>query len=154
MKTFFIVLGFSLLLAACNSARKMTGNTQIKQGIMGYIKERSGKQMPSPYIPEQEGKPMKTTVYVYENTHLSQVRRKGTSAFYDTLLTKFITSAASDENGRFMIELPVGNYSLFTKMNGLFYANSFDSKNNIAPVNVLEDKITEVNITVSATASY
>ena len=153
MKRFFSLLGFSLLLS-CQSSREAGSKTAVKQGISGYVRERIGNQMPSPDAPESEGKAVVTKVYIYEPTDLSQVERIGTSSFYNTIKTKLLKTADSDEKGFFSVGLPEGNYSLFTRVDGKFYANSFDSRNNIAPVTVEKDKCSQVNITISAKASY
>ena len=154
MKVFFTVLGFSLLLVSCNTSKKLADNMQVNQGISGQVKEKKGNQMPSPDVPEQEGTAFKTTIHVYESTHISQVIRTGTGPFYDSVLTRFIKSVDTDEDGRFSIDLPAGSYSIFAMVNGKLYANHFDSHNNISPVQVEDKKITDVNITVSASASY
>jgi hypothetical protein len=153
MKRFFSLLGFSLLLS-CHSSREAGSKTEVKQGISGHVRERTGNQMPSPDAPGSEGKAVVTKVYVYEATDLSQVERVGTSSFYHSIKTKLLKTADSDENGFFSVELPAGNYSLFTMVDGKFYANSFDSRNNIAPVTVEKNKCSQVNITISAKASY
>ena len=110
--------------------------------------------MPAPGKPAVEAKPVSTTVYIYEATNLSQVERMGTSPFYNSISTKFIKSVQSDEAGKFMLKLSVGHYSLFTKVDGKFYANQYDSKNNIALVMVEENKFSEVNIIISDKASF
>ena len=154
MKIFFTILGFSLLVLVACSNQKTASGQAITQGITGFVREKSGNQQPSPDIPESPGKALQTTIYVYETTNTSQVVRSGSSPFYDSILTRFITKVESDEKGHFVLDLPVGNYSLFTKVNGRFYANSFDVKNNIAPVEVKEKQVSEVNITISAGATY
>lgn len=126
----------------------------MKQGITGFVKEISGNQMPSPGVPPAEGVGIKTTIYVYELTNLSQVDRIGSSAFYNGIRTKFIRTVDSDSTGKFSLSLPPGRYSLFTRVDDKFYANLFDQENNIAPVTVEENRRSEVNITVSARATY
>ncbi len=110
--------------------------------------------MPAPGKPAVEAKPIITTIYIYEATNLSQVERVGSSPFYETISTRFIKSVASDESGKFSLALPAGSYSIFTKVDGKFYANSFDSKNNIALTVVEENKFSEVNIVISNKASF
>ena len=126
----------------------------VKQGLSGYIKEVVGNQMPSPDIQPVEPKGVQTTLYIYESTNISQVERLGNSSFYNAVHTKLIKSVESDSLGYFITPLPVGAYSLFTKVDGKFYANSFDSRNNIAPTNVEENKLTKVNFVISARATY
>jgi hypothetical protein len=108
--------------------------------------------MPSPGVTQAAPKGIETTIYIYELTNLSQVQ--GTAPFYKIIGAKFIQSITSDSLGHFAAELPPGSYSLFTKVDEQFYANSFDEKNNIAAVTVKENKVSEVNITISAKASY
>ncbi len=154
MKVFFTLLGIYFLQTSCVSTQKASDAVTIDQGIRGKVVEKTGNQMPSPDAPESDGRALKTTVYVYESTNISQVDRVGTSSFYTAIHTKLVKTVESDEQGRFVLELPAGNYSLFTRIKDRFYANSFDARNNIAPVSVMEGKVSEVNITISATAVY
>ena len=154
MNRFFAVLGFSLLLGSCHSQKTAVSSSGVRQGVGGYVKERVGNQMPSPDVPSSDGRAVLTTVYIYELTNLSQVERVGTSSFYTAVNTKLVQTAESDSSGYFSAQLPQGTYSLFTKVDGKFYANRFDSQNNIAVVTVAENKLTEVNITISAKASF
>jgi hypothetical protein len=59
-----------------------------------------------------------------------------------------VKQADTDDTGYFKLELPPGHYSLFTKKNGLFYASQFDTRNNIAPVEVTAGKMTRVECRV------
>lgn len=153
MRLSFLIFFYFILALGCSSQRKAYDPHTI-QGISGYVKEVSGNRMPSPDRPLPLPKPLKTTVYIYEATNIKQVDRIGTSPFYRTIRTKFIKSVESNEQGYFITDLPAGNYSLFTKVDGKFYANSFDASNNIALVTVEPKKLSEVNITVSAKAVF
>jgi hypothetical protein len=154
MKNFFTVLGFSLLLGSCTPVQKSQSEMVISQGISGIVEKRSGNQMPSPDVMDSKAPAIKTMVYVFESTNISQVERSGSEPFYKTIGTKLIDSVSTDENGRFAIRLEPGSYSLFTKVNGQYYANSFDQFNNISPAKVEQGKVTQVNITISAGASF
>ncbi|MGV3530175.1 MAG: hypothetical protein ACO1OO_14830 [Flavisolibacter sp.] len=151
---FVVVAVFTViqLLTSCCSTRPATG--ALVQGISGTVYEETGNRMPSPdrVLPAPKG--LKTTVYVYETTGISQVTRVGQSPFYSNIATRLIDSTQTDEQGRFALALPAGRYSLFVKVNDLFYANRFDMNNTIAPVVVDSGMVREVNITVSASASY
>lgn len=127
---------------------------KVEQGLSGYIKEVVGNQMPSPDIQPQEPKGVQTTLYIYELTNINQVVRIGNAPFYSAIHTKMIKSVVSDSLGYFITPLPTGTYSLFTKVDGKFYANSFDSQNNIVPATVEENKVTKVNFVISAKATY
>jgi hypothetical protein len=142
-----------LLMFGC-TARKSAAGKGLKQGIEGFVREVSGNQMPSPQEPAPSGRPLKTTVYIYEPTHLNQVERIGTSSFYRKIRTNLVMAVETDENGFFSTMLPEGDYSLFTKIKGEFYSNLFDRYNNIFPVSIRQDSLVRVNITISAGASY
>lgn len=127
---------------------------KIKQGIDGYVYQVSGNQMPSPNAPPSKPHPLATTVFIYEITNLKDVARVGYSPFYQSIRSKLVATTPSDSTGHFTISLPVGAYSVFTKKDNLFYANIFDTENNIQPVSVEENKITKINIRVDAGATY
>jgi hypothetical protein len=128
--------------------------TAINQGIRGVVAEAVGNQMPSPDREPTGPQPVATTVYVYELTNLSQVQRDGAEPSYTAIRTKEVAKVQSEKNGQFVIGLPPGRYSLFTKVDGKFYANSFDEKNNIQAVTVEANQISEVRIVISAKAFY
>ena len=60
----------------------------------------------------------------------------------------------SDTNGYFNAKLPVGSYSLFIKVDSLYYANLFDGENNIFPVKVVQNKMTKVEFKMDHDAVY
>ena len=150
MKFFFTLLCF-LGMFGCSSSKKSRSNYQ---GIDGYIREVKGNRMPSPGVKLPEPKGISTTLYIYELTNVSQTQRVGTSPFYDNILTKFVASVDSDSSGHLVAKLSPGNYSLFTKVKGKFYANNFDTENNIMPVKVEKNKVTKVDFLISAGAVY
>ena len=149
----FILFLFSLTILACSSVKK-ANSSAISQGFIGQITELTGNQMPmkgaQPAIP----KGIATTVFIYEPTNINQVRRLGTAASYTAINTKLVASVDTDSTGNFTIALPVGNYSVFVKQGSQFYANLFDTNNNIALFTVEEGKLTKVNLAVSSGASF
>lgn len=154
MKYFFSC--FCLLFSAfsCTSSKKATSAATIEQGIEGFVQEAKGNLMPSPGREPASPKSISTTVYIYELTNVVQTQRVDVSPFYQSVSTKFVQSVTSDSTGYFSVPLPPGDYSLFTKVKGLFYANNFDAQNNIAPVKVEEKKVAKVNILISADAVF
>lgn len=126
-----------------------------KGGIKGMIYLVKGNQMPSPDQMLPPKKPLKTTLYIYELTNISQVTRAEAYApFYTAISTKLIKQIDSDEKGEFKVKLPPGQYSLFIKKDDRFYANLFDEKNNIAPVTVAKGKFTNVEVRADYDAVY
>lgn len=149
---FFLFL-ILLTILACSSVKK-TNSSVITQGFTGRVTEITGNQMPMKGGPPVVPKGIATTVLIYEPTHISQVSRLGTSATYTAISTKLVASADTDSTGNFTIALPVGAYSVFVKQGDRFYANLFDTNNNIALFFVEEGKLTQVNLTVSSGASF
>lgn len=136
------------------SGKIIAQSSMLKQGISGFVYRISGNQMPSPNRPPTKPNGIATTLFIYEVTNIKEVTRKETSSFYYSINKKLISTVHSDSLGHFYIQLPIGVYSVFTKVNRLFYANTFDEKNNIAPVKVEKGKISVINIKVDAGAFY
>lgn len=149
----FIVIWAILTIFACKSA-KQSKSGQITQGISGIITELKGNQMPMKGAPANTPRPISVTVLVYEPTNLSQVQRVETSALYTTINTRKVASVLSDSTGAFKVALPPGTYSLFVQQGKFFFANSFDSQNNIQLVTVEANKVTPFNITINSGATY
>lgn len=128
---------------------------EIEQGISGLITEVKGNQMPKVGVPPASPKPVSTTLYVYEPTHLSQVKAlEAGSPLYTTINRKLVASVLSDSLGRYSVALPAGTYSVFVKKGDYFFANMFDRENNIQLVSVDSGKITPLNILINSGASY
>jgi hypothetical protein len=124
------------------------------QGIEGHVYRISGNQMPSPDVKPSPLKGVRTTLYVYGLTNLSQVVRQDQGPFYESVQTKLIRKVETDSTGYFKVQLPVGRYSLFAKKGKLFFANWFDGNNNIAPVEVVSKKMTKVVFKIDYDAAY
>lgn len=149
----FIVILAILTFFACKTGKKAQ-TSQITQGISGIITELKGNQMPMKGAPENKPRPISVTLMVYEPTHISQVQRVETSALYTAINTRKVASVVSDSTGAFSVALPPGTYSLFVQQGKFFFANSFDSKNNIQLVTVEANKVTPFNITINSGATY
>jgi hypothetical protein len=149
----FILFVISAIIWSCSSLKKVKSSS-IKQGITGLITETKGNQMPSPDVPTSSPKGISTTVFVYEPTHITQVTKADNAAFYTSISTKMVASVETDSAGVFILALPVGSYSIFVKQGKGFYANLFDTNNNIALFNVEADKLTNVKLTVSSKAAF
>jgi hypothetical protein len=142
-----LVISLPVLLNSASGQHKKTG-------LEGYIFRISGNRMPSPNKKLTPPKGIKAVLYVYQLTSLNEVTRVGESAFYSVIHTKLVQTVQSDSAGYFFIPLPPGEYSLFTKKDALFYANNFDGHNHIAPVEVVEHKVTQININIDYDAVY
>ncbi|MGC1632590.1 MAG: hypothetical protein WA749_10815, partial [Gelidibacter sp.] len=86
-------------------------------------------------------------VYVYELTTRSEAEQIDYTSFYTGISTKLVTVVASDNDGFFQIELETGNYSLFIKEDGMFYANVFNEI-GIFPVTIETDNVSEARFDI------
>ena len=120
------------------------------QGIEGIARRPAGNHMPSPR--HRPGPPavVKTTICVFSLTNITQVKKADDADRYLAVQTRLIRQVDTDDSGRFRIDLPPGNYSVFTKKDNVFYATRRDEKNNIAPVEVLPGKMTRVECSVES----
>lgn len=126
---------------------------EIQQGICGSIFWKSGNYMPSPDREMPKAKPVQRELLVYELTNISEATLQ--NGFYTAIVKSKIKSVKSDVEGKFCLDLPEGEYSLFVKEGdkGL-YANSFDGKGNIFPVKVDKDKVSIIVFTIDYQAAY
>ena len=150
----FTLIPAILTFSACKSAKK-TQTDGFGQGISGTITEIKGNQMPKVGIAPATPKPVSTTLFVYEPTHISQVKPVETgSPLYTMINRKLVASVLSDSLGRYSVALPTGTYSVFVKKGNYFFANSFDTQNNIQLVTVDSGKVTPLNILINSGATY
>ena len=132
----------------------VTKTATITQGIVGEVTEITGNQMPMVGVPAPTPRPFKTTVYIYDSTHISKVQQIGTSPLFSMINTRLVQKLDTNEAGQFSAALPAGTYSVFVLKGGAFFANQFDEKNNIGLCRVEVGKQTRVQITVNVDASY
>lgn len=130
-----------------------TTEKDIQQGICGSIVWKSGNMMPSPDREMPKSKFVQRELCVYEITNISEATLQ--NGFYTAITKSKIKSVKSDAEGKFCLDLPEGEYSLFVKEGdkGL-YANSFDGKGNIFPVKVSKDKVSIIVFTIDYQAVY
>lgn len=144
----------ALIPLVTTSGIELSISDESSQGIEGYIYRISGNHMPSPGVKPDKPKGTKTTLYIYPLTNLSQVSRQGNTSFYTSIQTKLVKKIKSDSSGYFKVNLPVGKYSLFVKVDSLYYSNLFDGENNIFPVNVFSNKMTKIEFKMDHDAVY
>jgi hypothetical protein len=147
----------ALIILAALTVPSYPGMRAQQSGIEGKVFLLSGNRMPSPprrpgdSIRRSAGGPgVRGTVCVFELTNDREVTRQGTSPWCETIHTRLIRQVDTDDKGNFIIQLPPGTYSVFTKKGDLFYASRRDEQNNIAPVKVLPGKMTRVDCSVES----
>lgn len=145
---YLLALLIPVFLISCKSVK----DEQIDQGVTGVVVWFEGNLMPGPGTPAPEGKPIERKIIFCELTNITELT--GDGPLYSTVGSKVIKEVSSDKDGKFAAELPVGKYSVFVKEDAQYFANSFDSKNNVCVLTIEKDKITELKIDVNYKASY
>lgn len=148
----FIHRGVSASAAGASALRVADCRDTLVQGIAGMVYRVGGNHMPDPHHPAGPPAGVRSTVYIFALTNISQVVRQGVGAspYYSAVRTRFIGQTETDDKGHFQVWLAPGRYSLFTKKGGLYYGSRMDEKNNIAPVEVLPGKVTQVECRVES----
>lgn len=124
----------------------------VKQGLAGNVYVKSGNHIPSPGRKPDEGKPVSRTIFIYELTQREQATDNG--GHFTNIKTKLIAKGQSNNAGHYVIALAPGRYSVFVEDNNQLYANSFDGKGNINPVEVKKDSISKLDVIISSMAVY
>jgi hypothetical protein len=150
MKKYFTIL---TLLFLMNCANKSINQNQL-QGIEGQIVWLEGNLRPSKDKKVNKGKPVQRTLYIYPVINEKNMIKQG-KLYQIPANLEPIKKITTDENGKFKVDLEVGNYSIFTEEpNQLLFANSFDGEMNIAVVKVEKNKVLEYNIKINYKATY
>jgi len=74
--------------------------------------------------------------------------------FYSGLKSKLVQKAISNEDGRFIVALEPGTYSIFVKEPEGLFANRFDQAGIINPVTIKRNELVDVLIKVDYKAAY
>ena len=99
------------------------------------------------------GQPVKREVYVYEAVKKDDaVVLEG--QFFSPMKKALVTTVSTDDNGKFLVKLPNGRYSIFVLEKGRLYSNTFDGDNYINPVTVKPGSFTDIKISITYKAYY
>ena len=139
---------------SAEGSNNTSSSTSEVQGIVGDVTETIGNQMPMVGAPAPSPRPFKTTVYIYDSTHISKVKQIGSSPLFSMVNTRLVQKLDTNEAGHFSAALPAGTYSVFVLKGGAFFANQFDEKNNIGLCRVEVGKQTRIQISVNVDAAY
>ena len=140
--------------ASAEGSNNTSSSASEVQGIVGDVTEMIGNQMPMVGAPAPTPRPFKTTVYIYDSTHISKVKQIGSSPLFSMVNTRLVQKLDTNEAGHFSAALEAGTYSVFVLKGGAFFANQFDEKNNIGLCRVEVGKQTRIQITVNVDAAY
>ena len=142
----------ALLLLGCSTIKKQS-KVQFAQGIQGQIFEQKGNQMPQKGKPFSKGVGYATQLYVFEPTSM-QTASQISGNLFSMPSTQLIGTFTTDSLGRFKCNLKPGRYSIFVRYENGYYATSFNQRNELGIVQVLEGTFAPVEVIVSAKASY
>jgi hypothetical protein len=125
---------------------------KIKQGLYGTVFLKQGNQMPAPGRAVSNGQPVKREIVIYQLTNINDVKNNN-GVFYG-VKTALVAKTTSNAKGQFAIALPAGQYSVFVVEKEGLYANYFNGKGSINPVEVLPDSLTQKDIYISNKAVF
>ena len=148
------------LFMACTSQKPSAVNQPVTQGIVGEVIWLEGNQMPGPTPEgsktgdsnEKKGIPVEREIHVYKLLNVKDTESKG--SFITDVNGHLVKKVYSNAEGKFSVSLSPGEYSLLVKEGDFFFANLFDGNNNIHPVVVNQNKVTETTIKVDYKAAY
>lgn len=150
LATLFII-HFSVSVSAQKQPRRKAAKPVAKQGICGVVREKRGNYMPGPDSPKSNagGMPVEREILIFPLLNMSQVDM-GENGFINSVReAKPIKTIQTGKDGKFCVDLPIGQYSVIVREPKGLYANLSDVRNNIFPVRVQKDK--SVSITVDIT---
>lgn len=125
----------------------------VSQGLSGTVIWYEGDLMPGIDKEPVPGKPIQREIHIYEATSLKQANVKDDYFYYD-LETKLVKTVLSDEEGKFIVALEPGTYSVFVKEPQGLFANTFDQAGKINPVDIQSNELVTIRIRVDYMAAY
>ena len=135
----------------------LSGESVIKQGIRGQVLWLEGNLMPT--IGEEgdvplrsEGKGVQRTLHIYELTNRDEATYQ--DGFYTDIREELVRKVETDEQGNFIVALPVGRYSVLVEEAKGLFAGTYDGQGNLQPVTVVNDQVSKIEIKVDYKAAY
>ncbi len=108
--------------------------------------------MPAPGRKLSPGQPVIREIVVYQLTNISDV--KNTDGIFSGIKTALVAKTRSNAKGYFELALPVGRYSVFVAEKQGLYANYFNGKGSINPVEVFKDSLVNKDMIISNKAFF
>lgn len=130
----------------------VTQCSTLKQGIEGNLIWVEGNQMPGPDRKPSALQGVTREIYIYPLLSLDDVTLEG--VFVSEVNKPLFKKIMSDQNGKFTVDLPAGEYSILIKENDGLFVNLFDEKNHLNPITVSSNQVTWVDITINYKAVY
>lgn len=143
-----------LMVSFMSCLLQKEGEPKVKQGVYGKVTWLQGNLMPSPDEPRStEGKLIERQLNIYEVVTFNEVQ--GQAPLFASINAKLIKTVKSNSQGFYECELPSGTYSIFTvESDGKFFANNFDGKGQINPIEIKQGSSIALNIQINYKAVY
>ena len=124
----------------------------LKQGIEGNLIWVEGNQMPGPDRKPTTPQGVAREVHIYPLLSMNDVTLEG--VFVSEVNKPLFKKIQSNQKGKFMVNLPPGDYSILIKENDGLFVNTFDGQNHLNPITVTTNQVTRVDITINYKAAY
>lgn len=125
----------------------------VSQGVTGQVFWYEGDLMPGIDKEPAVGKPIHREIHVYKATKIEQTEVLD-GRFYSNIKTELVQKTSTDEDGKFIIALEPGTYSVFVKEPQGLFANQFDQSGIINPVTIRQNELVSLLIKVDYMAAY
>lgn len=125
----------------------------ISQGISGQVLWYEGDLMPGFGKEPAVGKPIQREIFIYRSTKMVQAEVLD-GGFYSNIKTELVKKISSDEEGKFIVALEPGTYSVFVKEPQGLFARRFDQSGVINPVTITANELVSILIKVDYKAAY
>ena len=146
------VLFVCIMFASCKNTQSMLSEG-VSQGVSGQVLWYEGDLMPGFDKEPAEGKPIQREIYIYRATKIEQAEVQDGS-FYLNIKTELVKKIISDEDGKFIVALEPGTYSVFVKEPKGLFASRFDQSGIINPVTIGQNELVSITIRVDYKAAY
>lgn len=147
------------LLSFCKGGKDVNSSADSidqshNQGVKGTILFLSGNHMPSvgaPVVGDKQG--VKRKLVAFPLLKMQDLTQK--ESFFQRPSVQPVDSIFSSDDGSFKMPLPSGSYTLMVEeKDNLFYANQFDGKGNVFPVDVKTNIFNDITFKIDYNAAY
>jgi hypothetical protein len=127
----------------------------VASNFSGHIYEQKFNNMPMMDKAKSKGRPIISTLYIYEPTRLNQiVDGLVPGPIVSKINSILIDSVSSDNTGAFSMYLKPGKYSVFVKYENGYYVPFYSGKDWASIIETKPNEKTELDIQVKVNSSY
>lgn len=127
----------------------------LAQGVRGEVRKLTGDQMPNSPDQPSSGKTelVQTTVWIFAAPIPGNSSPRWPVAEAEQH-PNLVRQVESDRNGCYQVELPPGEYTIFSQYDDYLYLNSFQGDGSYSSVEVLPNQLIELNLTNTENAFF